>query len=125
MWLMADYLPGTMIGWMLSTLVPGALVVIGVADLVAPRASSSQYGIVLDDRAPPARANAAPAPRLTRSLDTWALCTPREPVETGAGVGWGRRLGRGPTPARAIEETVRANDDLSMHEIRELRQPSS
>jgi len=40
-----------MIGWILSTLVLGALVVIGVAGLVAPHASSSQYGIVLDDRA--------------------------------------------------------------------------
>ena len=38
-----------MIGWMLSTLVLGALVVIGVAGLVAPRVASSQYGIVLDD----------------------------------------------------------------------------
>ena len=39
-----------MIGWVLSNFVVGALVVVGVAGLVAPRVASSQYGIVLDDR---------------------------------------------------------------------------
>lgn len=38
-----------MIGWTLSALVFVALVIIGIAALVAPRASSSQYGIVTAD----------------------------------------------------------------------------
>ena len=38
-----------MIGWVLSLLVPFVLVAVGVAALVAPRTSSSQYGIVMDD----------------------------------------------------------------------------
>jgi hypothetical protein len=38
-----------MIGWVLSLLVPLVLVAVGVAALIAPRTSSSQYGIVMDD----------------------------------------------------------------------------
>lgn len=38
-----------MIGWTLSALVVLGLVAIGVAALVAPRVSSFQYGIVMDD----------------------------------------------------------------------------
>ena len=38
-----------MIGWTLSALMAFGLVAVGVAALVAPRVSSSQYGIVMDD----------------------------------------------------------------------------
>src|SRR5438128_7864748 len=42
-------IPWTMIGWVLSGLVVLGLVAVGVAALVAPRASSVQYGIVMDE----------------------------------------------------------------------------
>src|SRR5262245_47051800 len=38
-----------MIGWVLSILVPLALVALGAGALVAPRTASAQFGIVLDD----------------------------------------------------------------------------
>ena len=38
-----------MIGWVLSVLVPLGLVAVGLAALVAPRTSSSHYGLVIDD----------------------------------------------------------------------------
>jgi hypothetical protein len=38
-----------MIGWILVALAASGLVAVGVGALVAPRASASQYGIVVDD----------------------------------------------------------------------------